>query len=34
MVVRACVVADTITPVFSDAFTLFARSAFVNEPDD
>lgn len=34
MVVRACVVAGTITPVFSEAFKLFARSAFVNEPDE
>ena len=34
MVVRACMVANTITPVLDDAFQLFARSAFVNEPRD
>jgi hypothetical protein len=32
MVVRACVVVDTITPFLSDVFRLSARSAFVNEP--
>lgn len=34
MVVRACLVVDTITPVMEDAFELFARTAFVNEPRD
>jgi hypothetical protein len=34
MVVRACVVAGTITPLIPEAFSLFARSAFVNEPDE
>ena len=32
MVVRACMVVDTITPFVDDAFELFARTAFVNEP--
>lgn len=32
MVVRACMVLDTITPIMGDAFELFARTAFVNEP--
>lgn len=34
MVVRACLVVDTITPIWDDAFQLFARTAFVNEPED
>ena len=34
MVVRACLVVDTITPLLDDAFELFARTAFVNEPRD
>ena len=34
MVVRACLVVDTITPLMDDAFELFARTAFVNEPAD
>lgn len=32
IVVRACIVVDTITPLMDDAFELFARTAFVNEP--
>ena len=32
VVVRACVMTGTITPVLTDSFRLFARSAFVNEP--
>ncbi len=32
MVVRACVVVDTITPFLSDVFRLSARSAFGHEP--
>lgn len=32
MVVRACMVVDTITPMMGDIFQLFARTAFVVEP--
>jgi hypothetical protein len=34
MVVRACLVVDTVTPMMGDAFEIFARTAFVNEPQD
>lgn len=34
MVVRACVLVDTITPYLGSFFDLTARSAFVNEPGD
>lgn len=34
MVVRACVLVDTITPYLGTFFDLTARSAFVNEPGD
>ncbi len=34
IVVRACMVVDTITPVMTDAFDLFARTALVIEPTE
>lgn len=34
MVVRACLVVDTLTPMLGDVFEIFARTAFVNEPLD
>lgn len=34
MVVRACMVVDTLTPVMDDAFELFARTAIVIEPTE
>lgn len=34
MAVRACVLADTITPYLADFFQINARAAFVNEPGE
>lgn len=34
MAVRACMVVDTLTPLMSDMFRIYARAAFVNEPAD
>lgn len=34
MVVRACMVVDSITPLWEDSFELFSRTAFVNEPGE
>lgn len=34
MVVRACMVVDTITPFLGAEFDLFSRTAFVNEPTE